>query len=92
MFKALNLKFAFRHQRNRGKHRDFTVCEAFEASDNWFLCRAYAFCSPHDQFNKEIGRKTALTRTLENLKLNKAARAIVWKAYFDKKRGVNGDK
>jgi hypothetical protein len=41
-----------------------------------------AFCDPRDQFNKETGRKIALTRAVQNLDKNE--RKIIWTGYFNR--------
>lgn len=41
-----------------------------------------AKCSPRDNFEKERGRKIALTRAIEAAKLPKKDRSILWEAYL----------
>lgn len=43
-----------------------------------------AACVVGDNFNKEVGRKIALTRALKKAGLPKDVRADVWIAYFDR--------
>jgi hypothetical protein len=50
--------------------------------------RGFAICFLTDNFNKEIGRKLALTRCLDQTfpgSLFKPLRTAVWKAYFGRK-------
>jgi hypothetical protein len=43
---------------------------------------AVAWCSSKDQFNREKGRKVALTRLLRQLDLPKDQRKAVWDEYL----------
>lgn len=62
-------------------------------ADGWeYIGIARAYCNPKDQFVKEIGRKTALTRLLERGKCPafaaKTFRAPLWQAYLERKNKV----
>lgn len=52
------------------------------------ICYGVSKCSPQDQFNRETGRKIALTRALlqgvHEFALSKEKREVIWKAYFDR--------
>lgn len=60
-----------------------TKCEIYEVvgTDARLVGHAKAECSLTDNFNKAVGRKVALTRALEFMKMGKAYRTIVWEAY-----------
>ena len=63
-----------------------TVCRIWYRDDWGGGTPGEAWCSAEDQFNKETGRKIALTRALKNAGFDKPARSLFWEAYF-KKRG-----
>ena len=44
-----------------------------------------AVCAEGDNFNKERGRKLALSRALEDTALSKADKREVWLIYFEKR-------
>jgi hypothetical protein len=45
----------------------------------------YSYCHEQDQFVKEVGRKIALTRALEDMGADQPTRTLFWKAYFGRK-------
>ena len=47
-----------------------------------------ARCSLQDNYKKEIGRKLALTRALEETSLDKHDRNVVWRAYLNRAQAV----
>lgn len=44
-----------------------------------------AFCSEKDNYEKERGRKIALTRALRDMGANKGLRTKVWESYLERK-------
>jgi hypothetical protein len=81
----IGVRVQFKHEQNPGG-----CLEGFNAVSRCYLVDeagndigvGAAFCVAEDQFNKEIGRRIALTRALSNSKLEKDARRQVWEAYF----------
>lgn len=61
------------------------VC-AVESSNSEDILLGYSYCNPVDQFNRQTGRKLALTRAIEELP--REERAEVWRAYFGTGRTV----
>ena len=83
------IKLTFKHIRNPGGclDKDFeavTTCYVV-SQDDIDIGVGKAWCLAEDQFRKEIGRRIALTRALENSKLDKETRAMVWAAYLGRK-------
>ena len=70
----------------------YTHCELYEilpGPDNEkpqtkLMCEGIARCSPLDNFNKEAGRKIALTRAIKVLELNRDEREVVWETYLNR--------
>lgn len=61
-----------------------THCVLEKKEGSFFAYReAYASCHPKDQFCKEIGRKLALTKTIQEF--SRDFRTKVWDAYFKRK-------
>lgn len=60
-----------------------TKCSLVDRNDE-VIGTGWAYCVQGDQFNKEIGRRLALTRALSNSELDKESRRSVWVAYFDR--------
>jgi len=65
----------------------YTECEVVEIVGNHkrALSIGRASCSLHDQFNKEIGRRIALTRALKEAELEREDRKTVWTVYRGRK-------
>jgi hypothetical protein len=49
------------------------------------ISKEFSICHPKDSFNKEIGRKIALTRTLYYTRFGKSIRREFWNAYLNRK-------
>ncbi len=45
------------------------------------ICCGEALCSPNDTYDKEFGRKLALTRAVSISELDKATKASIWEGY-----------
>lgn len=93
MFKLdeLGIKFSFGYTRNAnfeirpGKVvTDITHCY-LSVGDMTY--QDISCCAAGDPFNKAIGRKVALARTMQTAKLPKEIRKQVWNVYFN--RGSN---
>lgn len=88
----MQYEITFRHSRpTEGKLRE-TECIIYNDKGQ-ALARGVAVCSPHDNFNKSTGRKTALNdalyRNLANPNFSRKARATIWAGYLNK-WGYNG--
>lgn len=44
-----------------------------------------AVCSPHDKFDRKIGRKLALTRAIKWAAFSREDRRAAWKAYLERR-------
>lgn len=82
------IKFTFRHtqpeQPLQINHRNIyavTQCD-LNINDEAFV--GVAACVEGDNFNKEVGRKIALTRALKKAEIPKPVRADIWIAYFSR--------
>ena len=73
-------KVEFSYEREARK----THCTILDESDN-VVSHGVAKCSVKDQFNKNTGRKVALTHALELF--GKWERGQVWNAYFQARNG-----
>ncbi len=60
-----------------------TICYIIQIGEYMPRALGTAVCSINDIFNREIGRKIALTRALKNL--NREERTIIWKTYHGRK-------
>lgn len=58
-----------------------TTC-AIEQHDIAFGGFGAAYCSVHDQFDKNKGRKLSLTRALQEFTKDKTIRKLFWDQYF----------
>lgn len=67
--------------------RGFTTAKVSLGEDEVLF--GTAFCSVKDVFNKEKGRKIALTKALSHL--NRDFRREIWQAYFDRFAEVHAD-
>lgn len=65
-------------------HRGETYCYIEHGEEP--ISIEVAFCSKDDQFHKPTGRKVALTRAIKNF--DKEFRTKIWKAYWNKIKGV----
>ncbi len=82
-----NLAIDFRHSRFDHNHDlgfnqpRTTTCEIVHYTDGSksVVASGKSFCHPLDNFNKEFGRKTALSRAIANLP--RADRMRIWSAY-----------
>jgi hypothetical protein len=67
-----------------------TVCDIREVGyyngRSIALAAGIAVCSPQDQFNKNTGRKLALSRALSDM-FSREERQLFWDAYFQARNG-----
>jgi hypothetical protein len=64
-----------------------TICSIFnETPPKQSISSGSAYCSPKDNFSKEIGRKLTLARAIKKLDLSYEIRAQIWKDYFNRVR------
>ena len=87
-------EFSFEHLRFKswvidGTHaiKGKTVCTLFThyrqlGQDKILKVYGVSDCSVSDNFNKETGRKLALSRALKAGNVPREARAAIWRAYF----------
>ena len=61
-----------------------TRCRILDESDK-LMAWGTAKCSPKDQFNKNVGRKIALTNAISNY--DKSIRQQFWEGYFQARNG-----
>lgn len=75
--------FSFHHEKDP---KGCMVTTCYITHDGHYLnpIQAFARCGKQDQFIKETGRKTALTRALHFID-NKGLRTKFWQAYFARK-------
>lgn len=85
------VKFTFKHTKldnlmeiNHRFIHAVTQCDLTVNNENF---TGIAACVVGDNFNKEIGRKIALTRAVQKAGLPKEVRADIWIAYFDRGAG-----
>lgn len=66
-----------------------THCWVFRIIDGkkFHVADGIAKCSKSDQFNKNTGRKVALSRTLQQLTTDRALRKRFWDEYFKVRHG-----
>ena len=96
MFTVDNFKVVFHHtklHKKAGGNR-ITVCDIItlneDGSPRNSIASGISKCNKEDQYNKNMGRKTALGYALNRIfKSNKAMRAKFWKAYFEKRGKVD---
>ena len=87
------VRIGFHHSQEPGWYireqavRGYTTCViklgTREAPEGEFVGEAY--CSKLDVFNKEVGRKIALARALNNAKFDRNVRKQIWQTYFARK-------
>lgn len=82
------VKFTFRHTKLDNlmeiNHRFIHAVTQCDLTVNDKSFAGVAACVVGDNFNKEVGRKIALTRALKKADLPKDVRADVWIAYFNR--------
>jgi len=81
-----NVQFTFAHMRSIGEGvgiTDITECDLYINGEQF---TGVAACSKHDVFNKEVGRKVALKRAIEDarkrVELSQIVRECIWQRYF----------
>lgn len=90
MFYVDNIGFAFEHNPvpSPEEPQKWTRCFIYEKAPDGdslgLLSVDYAYCHTNDNFCRATGRKIALTRALDGLKLDKETRQKIWKTYFEK--------
>ena len=83
MFRVDNYRVSFRRSNtiNLRKNNYDTVCNIQnDITDMQY--HNVAYLHPSDSYNKIIGKKIALTKTLTNMKLNKHLRTKIWNAFW----------
>jgi len=86
----IGIRIQFKHDRgprNGEGNRIITAttrCILLDSKDN-DISVGSAFCLDGDQFNKEIGRRLALTRAVASSGLNKEDRRTIWNTYFGRR-------
>lgn len=87
MFQVDDYKVKFRHV----KKSEFSFVKAYTecviTRNNGFSVQEYALCHPNDQYDKNTGRKLALTRALKCLTKDRELRKRFWNAYFAARNG-----
>lgn len=63
--------------------------QRFPTAGNWYWIDAMAICSVKDRFEKEIGRRVALRRLIEQVE-DPEIRAAIMKTYFNRRKQVHG--
>lgn len=64
-----------------------TICLVTDRTTKIEIGSANAFCSPKDKFDKNYGRKLALTRFLEKEGYTREERTLIWEAYKKARSG-----
>ena len=73
--------------------RDFTqdapctICDVRESYSDVFIGIGMAICSPKDNFDKNHGRKEALTNFLSGYDFTREERKLIWEQYFKARGG-----
>lgn len=79
MFKVLGYEIVFKHYDDDAGR--ITECNMIEDEDyEKPVSVGYAWCCPEDQFNRNIGRKLSMSRTIKDLPVE--TRTAIWEAYF----------
>lgn len=81
----VHLAFRFFHTKANRKRQRTTQCIVLRRQSGdtpTLLYSGLAVCSKRDNFNKETGRKLALTRAIE--RLSREERAAIWSTYLDR--------
>jgi len=76
----VKVQVGFKHYYDRPESPAGTRCFLFIGQDPVVI--GDAFLSPADQFDRNKGRKVALTKALKASQLGKLARAQIWDVYF----------
>lgn len=88
--RSLHFKFPVTTTPSR---RDFTqnvpctICDVHESHSDVFIGIGMALCSPKDNFDKNHGRKLALTNFVESQDFTHEERVKIWEAYRDARNG-----
>lgn len=80
--KGYDLRFKFIHMHDEKKNKHSVTCIATDRSDSTVYAISTSWCSPKDTFDKNKGRKVALTRLLDYSGFNREERTKIWNAYF----------
>jgi hypothetical protein len=81
---GMEIAFGFSHSKldpTAAKAKAITLCHLSVADKR---VTAFALCSVKDNFNKEKGRKIALSRALQESGLGREDRELVWYRYFSR--------
>jgi len=85
LFSANGYDFNFEYDSDYSiKYSRATFCRVYQGEKELGYCIGIALCNPVDNFKKSTGRKIALTKAINPLKLNKEQRKEVWDKYFEK--------
>lgn len=69
----------FYHHQNIPGYNGMTIC-TININDK--IVQDKSYCCHNDQFNKKVGRKIALTRTLNRANISKEERRDIWNDYL----------
>ena len=85
IFKIQFEHFQFCQRGQNGARQSSCVIIRLEGDHRIICSKGECFCSPSDNFSKEIGRKTSLARALKGTFFSKADRAYIWECYRNRK-------
>jgi hypothetical protein len=76
----------FRYDTHKGDRLTITECVLMYSYDDTRVERFWgrAYCCEQDRFEKETGRKIALTRALKMGEFTRETRRLFWDAYLDR--------
>ena len=81
--KEVEIKFRYKVHNGISLRTGFTICKLY--LNGKYMGFGWASCSDKDQFNKNTGRKVALSRALRSF--DREFRKKVWRAYFNARHG-----
>jgi len=79
--------FSMREEKFHRKPHRVVVCRILYKETKQLRFYGESVCSLKDNFDKNKGRKIALTRALKNSPFDYTQRGRFWKAYFDTRHG-----
>lgn len=77
-------RVVFEYERDPAGHPHSTQCSILDNEDNEIGYGA-AWCHPKDQFNKDVGRKMALSQALKAAAFDLETRKMFWDSYLHRK-------
>ena len=78
----LNIRWHYSHSDKIG-----TACTISMDSLPFPVAEGMALCTKHDHFCKDTGRKLSLARAMDELRLPKEERTVIWELYRNTKLG-----